>query len=81
MSHKSNSPVKSIGAAEILVGTEGIDGGKILKTLFSVTYRMNIPLHIVLDTKDISTSLSSQRNSIDESIRADVNIVRFEFET
>lgn len=42
---------------------------------------MEIELLIALDSKDLFSSLSTQRNSIDRSIRADVNVIRFEFET
>ena len=33
------------------------------------------------DSKDLYTSLSAQRNSIYKSILADVNVIRFEYET
>lgn len=39
-----------------------------------------LPLHIVLDSRDLFTSLSTQRQSIDKSIQADVNVIRHEFE-
>ena len=37
-------------------------------------------LIVVLDSKDLYTSLSTQRKSIDRSVRADVNYIRYQFE-
>lgn len=37
-------------------------------------------LLVLLDSKDLFTSLPTKRNSIDKSIYADVNITRLEFE-
>lgn len=81
MSHKSKRPVKSIGAAEVLAAAEAIDEGKTLKSAMSILLRMPIRLLIALDSRDLFTSLSTQRNSIDKSIRADVNVIRYEYET
>lgn len=80
LSHKSKRPVKSTAAAETLAASEAIDEGKVLKKAFSVLFGFTVPLIIVIDSKDLYTSLSTQRNSIDRSIRADVNIIRFDFE-
>ena len=38
-------------------------------------------LIIVTDSKDLYNSLSTQRNATDRSVRADVNVIRFDFET
>lgn len=40
-----------------------------------------IELVIVVDSKYLFTSLSTQKNSINRSNRADVNVIHFEFET
>ena len=42
---------------------------------------MNIKLCLCVDSKDLFTSLSTQRNWIDRSIRGDVGCIRFEFQT
>lgn len=81
ISHKSKRPVKSIGAAEILAAFEAIDEGKTLSKAFSSLLGIAVGLIIALDTKNLYTSLSTRRNSIDRSIRADVNVIRYEFET
>ena len=80
MSHKSKRPTKSIGAAEILAASEAIDEGKTLKRALSTLLRITVPLIVAVDSKDLYTSLSTRRNSIDKSIRADVNVIRFEYE-
>ena len=41
---------------------------------------MDIKLQTCVDSKDMFTSLSTQRNSIDRSIRSDVAFIRFEFQ-
>lgn len=35
---------------------------------------------MVLDSKDLYTSLATQRQSVDRSVRADVNYIRYHFE-
>lgn len=80
MSHKSRRPVRSIAAAEVLAASEAIDEGKILKSTFSTLLSSPVRLVIIVDSKDLYTSLSTRRNSVDKSIRADVNLIRFEYE-
>lgn len=67
--------------AEILDYSEPIDQGKTIKhALFEIPI-INIPLHVIVDSKDRYTSLSTRQNSVDKSIRSDVNSIQFEFET
>lgn len=80
-SHKSKRPVRSIGAAEILAVGEAIDEGKLIKSAVSHALCANVKLLVATDSKDLFNSLSTQRNSIDKSIRGDVNLIRFEYET
>lgn len=42
---------------------------------------MNIELVIMVDSKDLYGSLSTCRSATDKSIRADVSLIRYEFET
>ena len=81
MSHKSRRPVKSIAAAEILAVGEGIDEGKMIKYALSDILGIEIKLIAVTDSKDLFNSLYTQRNATDRSVRADVNVIRFDFET
>lgn len=80
-SHKSRRPVESIGSAEILAVGEAIDDRKILKSTISIILNIEVKLIIATDSKDLFTFLSTQRNSIDKSIRADVTLIRYEFVT
>lgn len=80
-SHKSRRPVKSIGTAETLAAGEGIDEGKVIAKTFEVLLGTEVQLFIVVDSKDLFTTLSTCRNASDRSIRADVSVIRFEFET
>ena len=80
-SHKYKRPVRSIGAAEILAAGEAIDEGKVIKSVIAKVHNFNPDLIVVVDSKDLFTSFSTKRNSIDKSIWPDVNVIRFEFET
>lgn len=81
ISHKSKRPVKSVPAAEILAASEGIDEGKSVAAAYSEIMDMDIRVRLCVDSKDLFTSLSTQKNSIDSSIRGDVGCIRFEFRT
>lgn len=65
MSHKSKRPVKSTEAAEILAAAESIDEGQILKQALPVVLHLELQLLIAVDSRDLITSLSTQRNFID----------------
>ena len=80
LSHKSKRPVKSVPAAEILASAEAIDEAKSIAHAYSEILDMYIRVHLCVDSKDLFTSLSTQRNSIDRSIRGDVASIRFEFQ-
>ncbi|PXF41499.1 hypothetical protein BWQ96_08781 [Gracilariopsis chorda] len=80
-SHKSRRPVKSIGSAEILTSGEAIEEGKVLAKAYSKLLGFEIGLWIVFDSKDLYGTLSTCRNASDRSIRGDVSVIRFDFET
>lgn len=79
-SHKSKRPVKSVPAAEILATSEAIDESKMIAHAYMELLNLNVPVHVCVDSKDLFTSLSTQRNSIDRSIRSDVACIRHEFQ-
>lgn len=81
LSHKSKRPVKSVPAAEILAAGEGIDEGKTIARTYSDLLDMDVGMRLCVDSKDLFTSLSTQKNSIDKSIRGDVGCIRYEFQT
>ena len=66
-----------IGAAEILAVGEAIYERKLIKSSFSHSLCANVNLLVATDSKDLFNSLSTKRNSIDKSIRGDVNLIRF----
>lgn len=80
-SHKSSRPVKSIGAAEILGFGEAIDEGKVLAKAYETLLGIEIDLSVIVDSKDLYDTLSTCQNSTDRSVRADVSVIRYEFET
>lgn len=81
ISHKSKRPVKSVPAAEIMAATEGIDEGKMVANAYSEIMDMVIRMRLCVNSKDLFTSVSSKRNSIDCSICGDVGCIQFEFKT
>ncbi len=81
MSHKTRRPVKSIPAAKILAASEGIDEGKLIKGVYKELFNTDVQLQICVDSKDLFNSMSTQRQSIDRSIRGDVACIRYEFQT
>lgn len=76
ISHKSKRPVKSVRAEEILPVSEGIDEGKCVAAAYSKIMDMDIKVSLCVDSEDLFTSLSTQRNSIDSSIRGNVGWVQ-----
>lgn len=81
VSHKAKTPVKSIQAAGIFAAAKGIDDFKIACSVYNEILDVNVKLRLCVDSKDIFSSLSTQKNSIDKSIRGDVSSRRFEFHT
>lgn len=81
ISHKSKRPVKNVPIADILAAAEGIDEGKAISLAYSELMDMEIKFKLCVDSRDLFTSLSTQRNSIDRSIRGDVACITYEFET
>lgn len=78
-SYKSNHPARSIGAAEILAASEATDEWKILAATLYLAVGLHVPLHVVPDSKDLFTRLSTKRSSMSKSIRADSNFIRLDF--
>lgn len=61
-SYKSKCPLRFIGATESIAAGEAIDQGNILELTTSLVFGANIPLHIVLNFKDLSKT--SRPNAI-----------------
>lgn len=80
-SRKSRRTVKSSGSAESLACSESIDEGKALFEALCYLLDKTVPFVMAVDSKDLFNALSNQGNASDKSILADVNVVRYEFET
>lgn len=80
VSHMAKRLVKSIQAAEILAAAEGIDGKKALSKAYSELLGKDVELRLCVCSKDLFTSLSTKKSSIDNSIRGDVGCIRYEFQ-
>lgn len=80
-SHKSRRPVRSTPAAEILAASDAVDKLIVLSTAIETILGINIELWALVDSKDLYSALTTQRKSIDRSVRGDVSCIRFKFET
>lgn len=79
-SHKSRRPVKSTGAAETFAAGEGIETRKLLADAYCTLLQAAIDRTIVVDCKDLYTTLTTERQSIDRPTRGDIGVIRYEFE-
>lgn len=57
-----------------------MDDGSIISPTASLMYHIQVPLNVAIDSKDSFTILSTLRNSIEKSIRTNVNVIRYGFE-
>lgn len=80
MTHMSKRPVKSVPAAKTLAALEGIDESDIIAHGYQQLLRVFINVRVFVGSRDLFTSLSIQRNSIDRSIRSDFAYVQCEFQ-
>lgn len=80
LSYKSMLPTKRTTAAEILSAPEAIEEAKIITHSYKQMLQVNVNVQVCVDSKDLFTSLSTQPNSIDRSIRSDVALIRYEFQ-
>lgn len=70
-----------MGAAETLAAPEGIDEGKGTCNVATLLFGIAADLILVVDSKDLFTSISTQRDSVDRSTHPIVNTTGFEYET
>lgn len=77
----SKRPVKSISSSEIFTAGETIDIGKLIVNAYRSVYNTDIDLFIVIESKDLFTTLFTQRKSINRSNHRDVAVIRYKFET
>ena len=79
-SHISSRPVISSASAEVLAAGCAINEGNMIKEAYKTLLGIEVHLCVVLDSKDLFLSLSTCRTPEDKSIRADVQILRYNFE-
>lgn len=80
-SHKSRRPVRSSSATKILATREAIDETCTDKCTLKITIESSIQCMVLIDSEDMYHLLYSQRNSIEKSIWADVNSIRYHYDT
>lgn len=78
--HKFNVLVRTIAARETIAAAENIDEEVVLYLTYSVLPGFTASLIAMLNSKDLSLSISSQCGTIDMSARANVNHIRYQFE-
>ena len=79
--HKCHRQVKSIGSAATIAASQAIDEVKLLKLALKVLLQTSIEFVLVVESKALFDSLTSCRDATDRSIRGDVSVIRFQFET
>lgn len=72
--------MKLVPAAETLATGKAIDEAKILANTYSELLDMHISIRLCVDSKNLFLSLSTQRNSINRSTRADVACICYEYQ-
>ena len=72
-SHRSRRPAKSTPAAEILAASEAVDEIVVLRSVLTIILGTEVRTMVFVDSKDLYHALSSKRNTVDKSVRPDVN--------
>lgn len=80
-SHKSRQLIRAKPAAVILAATEAIESLVPLCQIIQLALGHSFDLWLLVDSKDLYNSLTTQRNSVDKSVRGNVNCIRFVFKT
>ena len=80
-SHLSKRPANSSTCAETMAAGKAVEGGRSIAATFSRLLNRNVRLWVAVDSKDLFHSLSSHRSPEDKSNEADVQLLRYYFET
>lgn len=80
-SHLSKRPVKSSASVEFLAASAAIDEGKVLANAYQRFLQTAVELFVVVDSKDLFHSLSTNRAPEETSIAADIQLMRCNFGT
>lgn len=77
----ANRPVKIVTAAKFLTVGQDIDDAEVIASAYSELMDMDIRVCLFVDSKDLFLSFSTQKNSIDRSIRGYIGCTRYEYRT
>lgn len=81
LSHKSRRKVKSVTAEKLLAASKSIDLGKEAAPCFSENLDTKVIFYLVIYSKELFSTISTQENAADCSPRGDVGPFCFEFAT
>ena len=81
ISHKQQRPAMSVTSAETLAAGEAIDKGKVLVKAVEELLGTEVNLCLVLDSKDLFSTLWTCRMDSDRSTCGDISSIRFELAT
>lgn len=76
---KPKRPVRSIGSAETIDTGLTIDKRKLLTASFLTLLNVETKLHVCVESKVLWDSLRTCYELTDKSVKADVNVIRYEF--
>lgn len=79
-SHFSKCPVNSIACAAVLASCAAIDEGKMVANAYRRLLQTTINLLVVVDSKDLFLVLSSSHKPEDNSVAADIQLMRYNLE-
>lgn len=75
------SPRSSIAASEVLAASEAFNEVIQIACTYSSVLGFNVPLRVLVDSKDLFKSLSTCRAQENKSIRSDLELLRYYHET
>lgn len=76
LSHKLKHIVKSALAVEITTAFEGTELGKEVAACYRRLLNADFRVHLAVDSKDLSSTISTEPSSIDRSVRGDAGKAR-----
>ena len=77
----SKRPTKSTASAEIMAASAVVDEGILIGDCLRELLNIPLPVTILVDSKDLYDFLSSSHVPRDKSIKADLQLIRYYFET
>lgn len=78
--HKSKLSVKNFTAAKILSTEEDIDESKMITHVYMKLLKLEVRVHVCVDSKNLSMYFSTHHNFPDLSIRSDIAWIKYGFQ-